>query len=156
MSKHIKYILVSAAGYCGFPGLLGLQGVGYICASHTLNFFSGNAGPQLASCKPDPSILFTWVDKRPTPVLTRVLFDPARWDFLTQGEKIEKIGIFRGNFPNPNQRWLTLPYPGFWQIASDGLGSKVFDPNPSLAICSIKILGLCGLRCTNTGMYHFT
>jgi len=43
--------------------------------------------------------------------LTRVLFDPTQRDFLTQREKMEKVGIFRGNFPNhdPNQRWLTQP-----------------------------------------------
>jgi len=35
--------------------------------------------------------------------LSRVLFDP-------EGKKIEKFGIFRGNFANsnPNQRGLTL------------------------------------------------
>jgi len=39
-----------------------------------------------------------------------VLFDPTWRDFvLTQREKLEKFDFFRGNFPNPNYRWLTRP-----------------------------------------------
>jgi len=29
--------------------------------------------------------------------------------FLTQPNEIKKFDIFRGNFPNPNPRWLTQP-----------------------------------------------
>jgi len=28
---------------------------------------------------------------------------------MARREKIEEFGIFRLNFPNPNERWLTLP-----------------------------------------------
>jgi len=62
---------------------------------------------------------------------TRVLFDPTRWHFFwPEGEKIEKIDIFRGNFPNPywNHRWLTWPEP----LKLTRPGSKIFDPDPSL------------------------
>jgi len=44
-------------------------------------------------------------------------FDPGTfWPnlkrfFWPELEKIEKYGIFWGNFPNPNQRWLTQPDP---------------------------------------------
>jgi len=40
--------------------------------------------------------------------------------FRPEGQKIEKFGIFRGNFSNPNQKRPTRPK------------SKNFDPNPSL------------------------
>jgi len=45
------------------------------------------------------------VNKRLTLPLTRVLFDQARRDFFqSEGKKIEKFNIFRGNFPNPNPK----------------------------------------------------
>jgi len=47
--------------------------------------------------------------KEADPPLTWVLFDPMQRDFLTRREKIESFDIFRGNFPNPNQKWLTRP-----------------------------------------------
>jgi len=36
--------------------------------------------------------------------------------FLSEGEKIEKFGILRENFPNsdPNQKWLTLTHHFFY------------------------------------------
>jgi len=42
--------------------------------------------------------------------LTRLWPDPMTF-FLPKWQKIEKFGIFRGKFPNPNpnQRWLTQP-----------------------------------------------
>jgi len=53
--------------------------------------------------------------------LTQVLFDISQRDsFETTGKTLKKFWIFKGNFPNPNQRWLTRP------------GSKFFDPKPSL------------------------
>jgi len=55
-----------------------------------------------------------------------VLFDPA------QREKLEKFGIFRGNFPNPNHKWLTQPEPQ--KIDPTKPGSKTFGLDPSLSL----------------------
>jgi len=42
--------------------------------------------------------------------LTRVLFDQTqRYFFDPKGRKLKNLVFFRGNFPNPNQRWLTQP-----------------------------------------------
>jgi len=61
--------------------------------------------------------------KDAVPSLTQVLFDPVQVIFfLPEGQKIEKFGIFRGNFPNPNQRWLTQPE------------QQKIDPDPSLRL----------------------
>jgi len=76
-----------------------------------------------ALTQPGPIWAYFWpaVNKRRTPYWAYVHFDPIRWDFFwPEGQKIEKFGIFRGNFPNPIQRWLTWP------------GSKKFDLDPSL------------------------
>jgi len=47
------------------------------------------------------------------PDATRAYFWPSRGQpeeiFFDPREKIKKFDIFRGNFPNPNHRWLTPP-----------------------------------------------
>jgi len=50
---------------------------------------------------------------------------------------MEKFGIFRGNFqnPNPNQRWLTQPCQQ--KIDLTRPGSRIFDPGPSQEFGSI-------------------
>jgi len=59
---------------------------------------------------PDPTWAYFWPRSKleaDTP-LTWVLFDPNRRDFFwSEVEKIEKFDIFRGNFLNPNHKWLT-------------------------------------------------
>jgi len=42
----------------------------------------------------------------------------------------KKFGILRGNFPNPNQRWLTQPEQQ--EIDPAQPWSKIFGPDPSL------------------------
>jgi len=64
----------------------------------------------------DPTWAYFWptVKKRPARLWSidpgTFLPHPKRY-FLTHREKIEKINIFRGNFPNPNSnhRWPTRP-----------------------------------------------
>jgi len=82
---------------------------------------------------PDPTQAYFWlaVNKRPTHLWPGYILTRLDDIFLSEGEKIEKLGIFRGNFTNPiNQRWLTWPDPSrvtkidpdpnqvktFWQI----------------------------------------
>jgi len=68
--------------------------------------------------------------------LTRVLFDPTRWDFFTLRAKIEKFRIFRENFQTQlNQRWLTRPEQQKFDLTRPG--SKIFDLDQSLAISLI-------------------
>jgi len=55
--------------------------------------------------------------------------DPKRF-FLLEGKKMEKIDIFKGNFPNPNHRWLTQPDLSHKKLTQPG--AKNFDPDPSL------------------------
>jgi len=50
--------------------------------------------------------------------------------FRPKGQKSEKFGIFRGNFANPNQRWLIQPDPSHKNLTQSG--SKIFDLDPSL------------------------
>jgi len=68
---------------------------------------------------PDPTRAYFWpaVNKRPTRLWPE--YFPTQRDFFwPEGQKIEKIDIFWGNFPNsnPNHKWLTRPDPGqkFW------------------------------------------
>jgi len=76
-----------------------------------------------------PSLLLTCSKKRGWPA-----FDPTlKRFFLTWREKDWKFDILRGNFPNPNHRWLTWPKPQ--KIAWPR--SKIFDPDPSLMIMSM-------------------
>jgi len=49
---------------------------------------------------------------------------------LTRRAKIEKFGIYRGNFPIPNQRGLTRPEEQ--KIDPTRHGLKFCDPNTSL------------------------
>jgi len=52
---------------------------------------------------------------------------------LTRSEKIEKFDIFRGNFPNPNHKWLTRPdLAQATKIDPTQPGSKKFVQDPSL------------------------
>jgi len=63
---------------------------------------------------PDPTRAYFWSaeNKRPTHLWLGVTFWPnPKWFFLSKGEKIEKFDVFRGNFLNPNHRWLTQPEP---------------------------------------------
>jgi len=64
--------------------------------------------------------------------------------------KIEKFGIFRGNFPNPypNQRWLTQPDPSNKNLTRPG--SKFFDLDLSL-VNSEKIK--CGAKKINLTIF---
>jgi len=48
---------------------------------------------------------------------------------LTQRGKIEKFDVFRGNFPNPNHRWLIRPGSGV--IAGQKLDKNHFLFLPS-------------------------
>jgi len=74
---------------------------------------------------PDP----TWPseNKRPTRLWPGYFLTQPRRFFLIRREKIEKFGIFRGNFPNldPNQRWLTQHKRPKFDPARTG--SKMFD-----------------------------
>jgi len=60
---------------------------------------------------PYPTLFLTRNKIRGWPALDRVPFDPTRRDFFwsSEGKKIEKFDVFRGNFPNTNHRWLTRP-----------------------------------------------
>jgi len=75
---------------------------------------------------PDPTWAYFWpaVNKGPTCLQPRY--------FLTrsEGKKIEKFDILRGNFPNsnPNHKWLTNP--SHKKIVPTR--SKIFEPDPSL------------------------
>jgi len=70
----------------------------------------------------NPSIILTLSRLEANLSLTKVHFDPIRSNFFgTEEKKIGKFGIRSGNFPNPNQRWLT------WQEHQ-----KNFDLNSSL------------------------
>jgi len=60
------------------------------------------------------------VIKRLTRLWPRYFWPESKIFFLIWRQKIEKFNIFRGNFLNPNHKWLTRP------------GSKFFDPDPSL------------------------
>jgi len=78
---------------------------------------------------PDPIRAYFWptVNKRPTQLwpgldivshvwnwankTNELLFDLTRRDFSNRREKIENFVIFKRNFPNTNQRWLTQPDP---------------------------------------------
>jgi len=64
-------------------------------------------------------------------------------DFFTLREKIEKFDILGGNFPNsnPNHKWLTQPKPQ--KVDPTQPGSKKFDPNPSLGLCSSWLWQTC-------------
>jgi len=71
----------------------------------------------------------TFSKKEVHPSLTRVPFDARR------REKVEKFGIFWGNFPNigSNQRWLTRPNTQ-QKIGPTQHRPKIFDLVPSLAV----------------------
>jgi len=86
--------------------------------------------------------------------LTQVLFDLTRRDFFKpEGKKMENLGIFRGNFPNPSKRWLTQPEQQ--KLTTRDLGQKIFTrthhyyemvilicPNSKLLRFFIKVKGL--------------
>jgi len=73
----------------------------------------------------NPSRAYFWpaVNKRPGYFLTR----PEDIFFFDPKEKIEKSEIFKGNFPNTNQRWLTWPDPSSKKLTP--LRSNFFDPS---------------------------
>jgi len=60
---------------------------------------------------PDPTRAYFWpaVNKRATCLWPRYFLIRPKDIFFTLREKLEKLDIFRGNFPNPNHRWLTQP-----------------------------------------------
>jgi len=77
--------------------------------------------PQKVEMGPDltrPDITFD-------PPLTWVLFD------CTRMQKIEKFDIFRGNFPNPNNKWLTQSEPQKFFVTRTHHYQKVFKKIPS-------------------------
>jgi len=59
---------------------------------------------------PDPTRAYFGpaVNKRPT-CLWPGHFSTQRDFFWLERKKIETLSIFRGNFPNPNHKWLTRP-----------------------------------------------
>jgi len=82
---------------------------------------------------PDPTRACFWnkINKSLTRLWSGYFFVPTRWDFVwPEGKKMEKYGIFRGNFSNLNQRWLTRPNPSNKKLTRPG--SKFFDLVPSL------------------------
>jgi len=76
---------------------------------------------------PDPTRAYFWptVNKRPTRLWPR--YFPTRSNFFwSEGKKIEKFDIFRGNFlnSNPNHKWLTPPDPRHKKLTRPDLGQK--------------------------------
>jgi len=78
-----------------------------------------------------------WIEADPS--LTQVLFDPTR------RVKIEKFGIFRGNFPNldSNQKWLTWPDPSNknWPLPDPGQTflNQSHNCNLNYSISQVKV-----------------
>jgi len=77
----------------------------------------------------DPTQAYFWpiVNKRPTWLWPRYfLAQPEAIFFWPEGQKIEKVGILRGNFPSPNlnQRWLTRPNPSNIKLTGPDPGQK--------------------------------
>jgi len=60
---------------------------------------------------PDLTGAYFWPagNKRPTPLWPEYFLTQLDEIFFDPKGNIAKFKIFRGNFPNPNQRWLTWP-----------------------------------------------
>jgi len=58
-----------------------------------------------------PTYFWPAVNKRLTRLWPRYFFTPSQEIFFDSKGKNWKFGIFRANFPNPKQRWLTQPNP---------------------------------------------
>jgi len=79
---------------------------------------------------PTPAYFLSAVIKKPTCLWPRYFFEPTSREFIwPEKEKIEKFGMFRGNFPNldPNQKSLNRPL-------------KIFDPVPSLIVIKSSLI----------------
>jgi len=77
--------------------LISWEFVDYVCT------FWVEMGPDL-----NRSYFWPAVNKRLTHLWLGYFLTPTQSNFFIR-EKMGKFGIFRGNFQNPNQRWLTQP-----------------------------------------------
>jgi len=71
-------------------------------------------------------------------------FEFGKFPLLDWRKKIEKIVIFRGNFPNPNPNHRRLTRPG----------SKFFDPDPSLQLMDTHEVLLAQFKPSGWLIYH--
>jgi len=74
----------------------------------------------------NPTRAYFWpaVNKRPTLLWPRYFLTRPKEILLTWSEKSWKIWHFRGNFPNPNQRWLTQTDPSNKKLTQPRLKTR--------------------------------